>query len=50
MDSHIWQQLLSEADRDLDGVISENEFTQAMQSMIQKRVSQIQIPQKADGK
>ena len=42
--SSIWEQLLNEADRNCDGVVSENEFTQAMHSMIAKSLSQIKMP------
>ena len=37
--SSIWQQLLNEADRNCDGVVSENEFANAMESMIAKSLS-----------
>jgi len=39
--STIWQELLNEADKNCDGVVSEHEFSLAMQSMIQKSLSQI---------
>jgi len=34
MTSQIWTQLLKEADHNQDGVVSENEFTNAMHTMI----------------
>ena len=37
--STIWAQLLNEADQGGDGAISENEFTNAMHTMIQKSLS-----------
>ena len=36
MDKDIWQELLKEADRNGDGAVSENEFTEAMCTIIRK--------------
>ncbi len=36
MDSDIWHDLLKEADKNGDGVVSENEFTEAMCNIIRK--------------
>ena len=36
MDSQIWHELLKEADMNGDGVVSENEFTEAMCNIIRK--------------
>ena len=36
MNKNVWKQLLSEADRNCDGTVSEGEFTEAMKTMIKK--------------
>ena len=36
MNTEIWEQLLVEADKNGDGVVSENEFAEAMCEMIRK--------------
>lgn len=36
MNSEVWQELLKEADHNGDGVISEDEFTDAMCNIIRK--------------
>ena len=39
MDNEVWEQLLSEADKNCDGVVSENEFTEAMCNMIRRSLA-----------
>lgn len=39
MDSQIWHELLKEADMNGDGVVSENEFTEAMCNIIRKSLA-----------
>ena len=39
MDNDIWEELLKEADHNGDGVVSENEFTEAMCDIIRKSLS-----------
>ena len=41
MNKNVWKQLLSEADKNCDGTVSEGEFTEAMKTMIKKGLSTI---------
>ena len=41
MDSQIWMELLAEADKKGDGVVSEGEFTDAMCNIIRKSLRKL---------